>query len=80
VVRVNPQSIGLVMLPVLLYASAKEISARELRVLWRPVAGIVLGLVLANSRRDTAGEARRANTRSGYPSGRTTLLTVTLAW
>jgi CPA1 family monovalent cation:H+ antiporter len=48
-IRVAPQTIGLVVLPPLLYASAKEISARQLRVIWRPLAGLALGLVLVTA-------------------------------
>jgi Na+/H+ antiporter len=46
---VAPETIALVALPPLLYASAEEISARELRTLWRPVAGLAFGLVLATT-------------------------------
>jgi CPA1 family monovalent cation:H+ antiporter len=36
-VRVPPEIISVVVLPPLLYASAEELSARELRRVWRPV-------------------------------------------
>lgn len=48
-IKASPEAIGLVVLPPLLYASAKEISARELRALWRPLVGLTLGLVLATA-------------------------------
>ncbi|WP_308042289.1 cation:proton antiporter [Streptomyces sp. 8L] len=48
-VRVAPDVISVVVLPPLLYASAEELSARELRPVWRPVAVLALGLVLASA-------------------------------
>jgi CPA1 family monovalent cation:H+ antiporter len=45
--RVSPQVINLVVLPPLIYASAEEISWRELRRVWRPVTVLAFGLVLA---------------------------------
>ncbi|WP_307846144.1 Na+/H+ antiporter [Actinospica durhamensis] len=48
-VRVSPEIIATVVLPPLLYASAKEISARDLRAMWRPLAGLALGLVAATA-------------------------------
>jgi Na+/H+ antiporter len=48
-VHVPPDVIALVVLPPLLYASAEEISARELRRVWVPVAVLALGLVLATA-------------------------------
>jgi CPA1 family monovalent cation:H+ antiporter len=47
--RVSPQVINLVVLPPLLYASAEEISWRELRRVWRPVTVLAFGLVLASA-------------------------------
>jgi CPA1 family monovalent cation:H+ antiporter len=41
--------IALVVLPPLLYASAEEISARDLRRVWAPVLVLALGLVLATA-------------------------------
>ena len=49
VVRTTPELISVVVLPPLLYASAQDISARELRDIWRPVAALALGLVLATA-------------------------------
>ncbi|MFL6117587.1 MAG: cation:proton antiporter, partial [Catenulispora sp.] len=48
-VRVAPETIALLVLPPLLYASAEEMSPRELRAVWRPVAVLALGLVLATA-------------------------------
>jgi Na+/H+ antiporter len=48
-VHTSPELISLVVLPPLLHASAQEISARELRAMWRPLAALVLGLVLATA-------------------------------
>ncbi|MEU1627994.1 Na+/H+ antiporter [Streptomyces sp. NPDC020096] len=45
-IRVTPDLIGLVVLPPLLYASAEEISLRELKAVWRPVTVLAVGLVL----------------------------------
>jgi Na+/H+ antiporter len=47
--RVSPQVINLVVLPPLLYASAEEISWRDLRRVWRPVTVLAFGLVLASA-------------------------------
>ncbi|WP_425558641.1 Na+/H+ antiporter [Catenulispora subtropica] len=48
-VHVAPDVIALVVLPPLLYASAEEISARDLRRVWAPVLVLALGLVLATA-------------------------------
>ncbi|MFD9818913.1 Na+/H+ antiporter [Streptomyces violascens] len=48
-IHVTPEIIGLVVLPPLLYASAEEISWRELRVVWKPVGVLAVGLVLASA-------------------------------
>ena len=48
-VRITPEAISLVVLPPLLYASAQDISARELRTIWRPLLALALGLVLATA-------------------------------
>jgi CPA1 family monovalent cation:H+ antiporter len=48
-VHVQPAVISVVVLPPLLYASAEDISGRELRAVWRPVAVLVFGLVLASA-------------------------------
>jgi CPA1 family monovalent cation:H+ antiporter len=48
-IRTSPELISLVVLPPLLYASAQDISARELRTMWRPVAALAFGLVLATA-------------------------------
>ncbi|MEU4114286.1 SDR family NAD(P)-dependent oxidoreductase [Kitasatospora sp. NPDC028055] len=45
--HVPPQVIGTVVLPPLLYASAEELSLRDLRTVWRPVTILSLGLVFA---------------------------------
>ncbi|MEY9931779.1 Na+/H+ antiporter [Catenulispora sp. GP43] len=48
-VHVAPDVIAMVVLPPLLYASAEEISARDLRRVWAPVLVLALGLVLATA-------------------------------
>jgi len=47
--NVPPQVISVAVLPPLLYASAEEISWRELKAVWRPVTVLALGLVLASA-------------------------------
>ncbi|WP_225851146.1 Na+/H+ antiporter [Streptomyces sp. HPF1205] len=47
--RVPPQTIALVVLPPLLYASAEELSLRDLKTVWRPVTVLAFGLVLASA-------------------------------
>ncbi len=47
--HIAPQTIGLVVLPPLLYASAEELSLRDLHAVWRPVIVLAFGLVLASS-------------------------------
>ncbi|RAG81267.1 Na+/H+ antiporter [Streptacidiphilus pinicola] len=47
--HVPPQVISIGVLPPLLYASAEEISLRDLRLVWRPVALLAFGLVLASA-------------------------------
>jgi CPA1 family monovalent cation:H+ antiporter len=48
-IEISPEAIGLVVLPPLLYASAEELSWRELRAVWRPVGVLAVGLVLASA-------------------------------
>ncbi len=48
-IEVPPEAISVAVLPPLLYASAEEISWRELRAVWRPVTVLALGLVLASA-------------------------------
>jgi CPA1 family monovalent cation:H+ antiporter len=48
-IHVAPEAISVVVLPPLLYASAEEISGRELRAVWRPVTVLAFGLVLASA-------------------------------
>ena len=47
--HIAPQTIALVVLPPLLYASAEEMSLRDLKIVWRPVTVLALGLVLASA-------------------------------
>lgn len=47
--HVPPHTIALVVLPPLLYASAEELSLRDLRQVWRPVTVLAFGLVLASA-------------------------------
>jgi Na+/H+ antiporter len=48
-VHVTPQVISLVVLPPLLYAASEELAWRDLRAVWRPVAVLAVGLVLASA-------------------------------
>ncbi|WP_457030778.1 Na+/H+ antiporter [Kitasatospora sp. P5_F3] len=48
-VRIAPETIGLIVLPPLLYASAEELSVRDLRTVWRPVTALAFGLVLTSA-------------------------------
>ncbi|GAA2514531.1 Na+/H+ antiporter [Streptomyces longisporus] len=48
-IQASPEIIGLVVLPPLLYASAEELSWRELRAVWKPVGILAIGLVLASA-------------------------------
>jgi monovalent cation/hydrogen antiporter len=49
VVHVPPAVVSLVVLPPLLYAASEELSWRDLRAIWRPVAVLAVGLVLASA-------------------------------
>ncbi|MEU4097316.1 Na+/H+ antiporter [Streptomyces sp. NPDC026673] len=57
-VHVAPEVISVVVLPPLLYASAEEISWRELRPVWRPVTVLAFGLVVASAAAVAAVAAR----------------------
>ncbi|MFG2146933.1 Na+/H+ antiporter [Streptomyces sp. NPDC048696] len=48
-IHITPEIIGLVVLPPLLYASAEDVSWRELRAVWKPVSILAIGLVLASA-------------------------------
>ncbi|MEU6218980.1 Na+/H+ antiporter [Streptomyces sp. NPDC047022] len=48
-IQISPDVIGLVVLPPLLYASAEELSWRELRAVWKPVGVLSVGLVMASA-------------------------------
>jgi CPA1 family monovalent cation:H+ antiporter len=48
-IHVPPAVISVVVLPPLLYASAEEMTWRELSSVWRPVAVLAFGLVLASA-------------------------------
>ncbi|MEU6377423.1 Na+/H+ antiporter [Streptomyces sp. NPDC046909] len=48
-IDISPEIIGLVVLPPLLYASAEELSWRELKMVWKPVGVLSVGLVLASA-------------------------------
>lgn len=48
-IRVSPEVIGLVVLPPLLHAGAEELSWRELRLVWKPVSVLAVGLVLSSA-------------------------------
>jgi CPA1 family monovalent cation:H+ antiporter len=48
-VHMPPAVVSLVVLPPLLYAASEELSWRDLRAVWRPVAVLAMGLVLASA-------------------------------
>jgi NhaP-type Na+/H+ or K+/H+ antiporter len=48
-VHVPPEVVSLVVLPPLLYAASEELPWRNLRAVWRPVAVLAVGLVLASA-------------------------------
>jgi CPA1 family monovalent cation:H+ antiporter len=48
-VEVTPEVVSLVVLPPLLYAAGQELPLRDLRSVWRPVAVLATGLVLASA-------------------------------
>ena len=48
-VDVPPEVVSLVVLPPLLYAASEELAWRDLRAVWRPVAVLAVGLVLASA-------------------------------
>src|SRR5262249_35956171 len=48
-VHVPPAVVSLVVLPPLLYAASEELPWRDLRAMWRPVAVLAVGLVLASA-------------------------------
>jgi CPA1 family monovalent cation:H+ antiporter len=48
-VHVPPSAVSLVVLPPLLYAASEELAWRDLRAVWRPVAILAVGLVLASA-------------------------------
>jgi CPA1 family monovalent cation:H+ antiporter len=48
-IHVPPELISLVVLPPLLYAASEELAWRDLRAVWRPLAVLAVGLVLASA-------------------------------
>ncbi len=48
-IHVPPELISLVVLPPLLYAASEELAWRDLRAVWRPVAALAVGLVMASA-------------------------------
>jgi Na+/H+ antiporter len=48
-IRLAPDVVSLVILPPLLYAAGQDLPWRELRPVWRPVAVLALGLVVASA-------------------------------
>ncbi|MGW2209762.1 Na+/H+ antiporter [Streptomyces sp. NPDC001781] len=48
-IEIDPEIIGLVVLPPLLYSSAEDMPWRELRAVWKPVGVLAIGLVLASA-------------------------------
>jgi monovalent cation/hydrogen antiporter len=48
-IRVTPDVVSLVVIPPLVYAAGEELAWRDLRQVWRPVAVLAVGLVLASA-------------------------------
>src|SRR5262244_240471 len=48
-VRVSPDVVSFVVLPPLLWAATSDLPGRDLRAVWRPVAVLAVGLVLASA-------------------------------
>ena len=48
-VRVTPEVVSFVVLPPLLWAATSDLPGRDLRAVWRPVAVLAVGLVLASA-------------------------------
>ena len=48
-VRVSPEVVSFVVLPPLLWAATSDLPGRDLRAVWRPVAVLAVGLVLASA-------------------------------
>ena len=48
-IDVPPDVVSLVVLPPLLYVASEELAWRDLRAVWRPVAVLAVGLVLASA-------------------------------
>jgi Na+/H+ antiporter len=48
-VRITPEVVSLVVLPPLLYAAGEELAWRDLRLVWKPVTVLAVGLVLATA-------------------------------
>ncbi|WP_254125510.1 Na+/H+ antiporter [Amycolatopsis sp. CA-230715] len=48
-IEVTPEIISLVVLPPLLFAAGEEVPLRDLRTVWKPVAGLSIGLVLLSA-------------------------------
>ena len=48
-VRVSPDVVSFVVLPPLLWAATTDLPGRDLRAVWRPVAVLAVGLVLASA-------------------------------
>jgi CPA1 family monovalent cation:H+ antiporter len=48
-IQITPDVVSLVVLPPLLYAAGEELSWRDLRLVWKPVTVLAIGLVLATA-------------------------------
>jgi len=74
-VRVEPDVVSLVVLPPLLYAASEELPWRDLRAVWRPVAVLAVGLVLASA----VAVAAVAGAVAGIPASMAFVLGAVLA-
>ena len=74
-VRVTPEVVSLVVLPPLLYAASEELPWRDLLAVWRPVAVLAVGLVLASA----AAVAAVAGVVAGIPASMAFVLGAVLA-
>jgi Na+/H+ antiporter len=74
-VEVTPDLVSLVVLPPLIYAAGEELPWRELRLVWKPVTILAVGLVLASA----AAVGAVAVAVTGLPIGMALVLGTILA-
>jgi monovalent cation/hydrogen antiporter len=74
-VEVTPDVVSLVVLPPLIYAAGEELPWRELKLVWKPVTALAVGLVLASA----AAVGAVAVAVTGLPLGMALVLGAVLA-